>query len=518
MWNMACCMTITGRHRMANELQDKEQIAGKAKALADAILAFRDAANAREDFVKYKILVGFESVYPGHWQDQQYDYSAADRYRQEAAAQYIADIDPSNADGWFNFLTRCAETKSNDLATFPVFGQFLVNLAKAKPEIAENMLARAGEDLRRFTPAFLNGLAISERGDIYDRVLQQELAKASNLSGLARHLRYSGVRLPAVARQVLDKALEQKDDLAVIESLLFCMEHFGTGQVEDEERFFADAMTYLTERNDSRWVGETWFLYGDKSKFFDALTAERSALILDNLSNILKINHQVERILVGIAESRPEDVWDYFGGRVQRERSEVGSQFDAVPFSFHGLEKEFSKNPELAIRKGRTWYAGDKQLFQFRGGRLISNSFPDCSPAFAESLVQAIEVGSGDDADFALAVLQNYRGESTTHPVLKAIVAKYPDDAGKMSRVRAALDSTGVVHGELGFAEAYRNKKEALRDWLSDERPSVKAFAADHASELDNMIASETRRAEDDSAMRRLRFSQHEPTDSDEIE
>lgn len=501
---------------MANKPDDKALVAEKSRALADAILAFRDAANGRRDFVRYKVLVGFESVYPGHWEDFDYDFKDADEYRQKQAAEFIESINATNEDEWFDFLSRCAETKSNDMATFPVFGQFLVNLSKAKPEIAERMLARAGTDLRNFTAGFLNGLAVSNKPDIYDRVLERELSDGKNLAALARHLRYSDVRLPAIARRILDKALASHDDVAVIESLLFCMEHIGSGKIDDEERFFAEAMGYLNERHDRRWLGQAWFVHGRDSQFFANLNKERAALILKNLEDAPRVDHQIERLLKRVAEKRLEDVWDYFGRRILRERTnDDGGRFDAVPFQFHGLEKTLSRDPAMAIQKGKIWYAADNRLFRFRGGRLLSNAFPSCSPEFGTALKEVVESGSGEDADFVLAILQNYLGEPATHDVLKAIVARYSEDAGKLARVGVALDNTGVVQGEFGFVEAYRAKKDLIKGWLKDERPQVRAYAEEHLRHLDNRIASETRNAENDTAMRRLRYGGSEPEAED---
>ena len=75
-----------------------------------------------------------------------------------------------------------------------------------------------------------------------------------------------------------------------------------------------------------------------------------------------------------------------------------------------------------------------------------------------------------------------------------------------MDGVRASIDSTGVVSGELGFVEAWCAKKEFLTEWLADERPAVKAFAEKHIAELELMIASEQRRAESESEMRKRSY------------
>jgi hypothetical protein len=121
-----------------------------------AILNFRETINADDRFVRYKVLVGFESVYPGHWIDEEFDYKGADEYRRGEANRYIDEINPANENDWFDLIVRCAETKSNDLATF---GNFISKLAERKPEFADRFLAKASDDLRNFMAAFLNGLA-----------------------------------------------------------------------------------------------------------------------------------------------------------------------------------------------------------------------------------------------------------------------------------------------------------------------------------------------------------------------
>jgi hypothetical protein len=119
-----------------------------------------------------------------------------------------------------------------------------------------------------------------------------------------------------------------------------------------------------------------------------------------------------------------------------------------------------------------------------------------------------VKNGGDTEADFALAILQNYRGETSANVVLKEIVSRFPDDPRKMSGVRASIDSTGWVSGEFGLAEAWRAKKESLTEWLADERPVVKAFAERHIAELNLMIASEQRRAEVEREMRNRSYDQ----------
>ncbi|MFZ3017888.1 MAG: RelA/SpoT domain-containing protein [Gallionella sp.] len=493
---------------LAEDTENRFGCQAEAAALVAAIFKFRDTVNADKRFVRYKVLVGFESVYPGHWSEKEFNYKGADEYRREEANRYIDEIDAVNENDWFDLISRCAETKSNDLATFPVFGSFINNLAERKPEVADRFLAKAADDLRNFLAGFLNGLARSGRSDIYVRILETELESAKNLVGIARHLRYSDVKKPEFAARLLKRAIENDEAIAVIECLLFALESYGTEKVEDVDSYLREALTFLNDRKDSRWVSGAWFLE-EATKFYKELTPERTAQVLENLGYLRQVDYQAERILVRLAERQPEAIWDYFGARLAKEETAAGEDeelFEAVPFQFHGLENELSKDPQLAINKGLSWFSQDQRLFQFRGGRLLSSAFPDCTPEFATALAELVKAGGDTEADFALAILQNYRGETSSYVVLKEIVSRFPDDAHKMAGVRASIDSTGVVSGEFGFVEAWRAKKESLAEWLADERPTVHAFAEKHIAELELMIASEQRRAEAEREMRKRSY------------
>ena len=120
----------------------------------------------------------------------------------------------------------------------------------------------------------------------------------------------------------------------------------------------------------------------------------------------------------------------------------------------------------------------------------------------AAALAELVKAGGETETDFSLAILQNYRAETSTDVVLKEIVSRFPNNDRKMGGVRISINSTGEVSGEFGLAEAWRIKKESLTQWLTDERREVKAFAETHIAELDRMIASERRRVEAEREMR----------------
>jgi hypothetical protein len=104
--------------------------------------------------------------------------------------------------------------------------------------------------------------------------------------------------------------------------------------------------------------------------------------------------------------------------------------------------------------------------------------------------------------------MENYHGEETTQEVLKRIIKRFPKNENIRTSVIISLESTGVVMGEFGFANALREKLEIARSWQTDPRPEVRAFADAHIHSLQLRIADEQRRAEERKALRELEYDQ----------
>ncbi|MGN6321105.1 MAG: GTP pyrophosphokinase [Dyella sp.] len=488
-----------------------------AEELATAILRFRDCINGDERFVRYKVLVGFESVYPVQWDDLNFDFNTSEEYRKTECSRYLDEINAETEEEWFALITRCAETKSNDLATFPTFTDFLVQLAQRKPDVAQRFLNKAGRDLRGFLAAFLNGLFASSQQDIYEKTLAEELDSGDNLPAVARHLRYGNARNPSAARSLLDRSIAIQDSWSVMECLLLAMRHWGTDRVAAPDIYMRDALSYLTERKDARWVYQAWFSAGRESSFYDKVPSGLATQMLENMAYLPKINHQVEQILTQLAKHHLEAVWDYFGERLQHQDrdGDDAKSFEAVPFQLFGLEKALAKDPALALARGLAWFQRDAGLFEFRGGRLLSAAFPRDANDFFVALANLVKTGGETEVKFALAILRNYHGEAFTHSVLKEIVFLFPKNRALHSAVRACIESFGIAHGEHGVADAWRARRNLLDDWLKDSRQAVVAFAEREIATLTRMITDEERRAESDKRLRDMKYDDQPDSDDD---
>jgi hypothetical protein len=178
------------------------------------------------------------------------------------------------------------------MATFPVFGQFLVDLSKRNPEIADRCFARGDEDLLGFLPALLNGLAESAAEDIYNKNLEDQLTLGTHLTSLARHLRSDSAPNPASADRVLAKAISAQDDIAVMECLVLVMERFGTGVIDNEEELFRSSMEYLNQKRNAHWVRGAWF-QPKIGQFFSRLSEDNAKLLLTNLGPVRKLSNRL---------------------------------------------------------------------------------------------------------------------------------------------------------------------------------------------------------------------------------
>ena len=502
-------------HRRAQQIacatDDRFACKALARDLDTAILHFRDMVNADVGFVRYKTLVGYESVVPPQWDNEEFDYNKTEEYRRQRIAEYVESLSDETENEWYAIIERCAATKSNDMATFPFFGEFLALFAKQKPEIAERFLLRADDDVLNFLTAFLKGLYESGNAVIYDRTVTRYLSVGSHLWALARQWRLSAVQDETLVEAILDKAVSKKDDIAVMECVVAVVTRRSEGLESLIASCFEPGMRYLTARNDARWVDNAWFAPEAKA-FFAQLSEAVIELVLDNLMSVRRIDTHVEWILAYTASGHAGAVWRFLGRRILEDqcRRDCEDQYEAIPYQFYKLPKVLSQDVASAVRVTRSLYTPDDALFQFRGARLLGAMFPSFPENLAHELTALAATGTDDDLGFILQVLRAYQGQQTTHEVVKELVARLPEDDQRLGIAEICLQSTGTVSGEFGFAEAYRTRKAQIETWLNDARPRVRTFAERFVRRLEQSIAAEQRRAEQGKELRRRHFEDPE--------
>lgn len=492
--------------RPADALAEDPPVAAARSAFIDAILAFRDHINANRDFVVYKTLVGFESVFQPEWEGDPMDFQTEEAYRNARISELVAEVNTTNADTWLTTLQRCASTKSNDLATFPPFGRFLEELARTNSEIVEAYLDRLGEDLAAFLPAMLRGIEVTPRWSAARQKIDQWVTQRRYLSQILWHQRFTDKIDIELIKRALALAVEDGNDRAVLNAAEICAARSDVMLREDIGVIFASAIGYFKAKNNTNWANAIWANFG-KSSLPGSLTEEQIDLVLSALVPRRSIDTSAEWVLAPIAKHYPEKIIDFFGERLrQRDDDNVVDQYEAVPYTFTTLRPHLAATGKYVLAQCRAWHHEQPEHFEFRGGRILSVLFPEFTSALEGQLKEMLATDGAGAARFVVDVLAGYRGSPATHELYKRIVDAVPDVDQVLGSVEVALISTGVVRGEFGMVEAYQRKKNEFQPWLTDSRPRVKAYSEVHDRMLDRMIAAEQRRSEDDLEARKREY------------
>lgn len=480
-----------------------EQVSMARDTLRQAIFRFRDAVNDNIDFVTYKTLVGYESVFEPAWSDDGFDIEGEQAYRSEKIDALVASVTDDNADEWFVRLARCAETESNDLATFPSFGTFLERLGSTNPKILFDYLKREHPRLMGFLTSILSGL---EEGPCANRAsaLIREWVKAGNfVAEISWYFRVGKLVDLAFAKLALNVAISADDRNTILNMIAVADARHVEWGADTADTILLPAIAYFGQDGDTRWANSLWGLRAD-TNIFGKLTLAQSEAILSALIPQPDIQWREEDVLCAIAKHHPEAIVDFFGRRVSYEpENDMGRRYSAIPFQFYRLPEFLSGIPDSIVTTSFDWFMKDESLFEYRGGKLIANVYPELGGEIESALMPYARSHDPIQRRFAAKVLRSYAGEAFLHPLCKEIIAASGVADDLLEEVHIIIDETGVVSGEFGMVEAYMAKRAAVAAWLQDPRKAVKAFAKKHIALLDRMIASEQRRAESDIEQRK---------------
>lgn len=489
-------------------MRDDPDLAAARAQVEAAALTFRDVANANPDFVIYKTLVGFETVFPPAWEDKEFTYEQEKTYRAEQVDELLASVEEENADIWFDRISRYARTESNDAATFPVFGNFLERLALAQPAIVLGYIDRIEGPLANFLPGMLAGLMKSTEREQALAQIDAWLRAGTHIGHIAWYLRFADPFDEGLLRRALDSAIEHGDGHAVRNALIAAVSQFTAHPGTLVEEIFLPALSYLKAAADYSWARMPWFSWLG-SPIIRALNEEQARVVLDALVPYPGLEYDAEYIAAAIAERWPGSVVTFIGERQAFAQTDIAPpRYDAVPFTVHQLQQPLAAAPDIMLDGARTWFDANPRHFTYDGGRLLASVFPDLSNGLEARLVALIAGGSEKDMAFVLGVLSAFEGKPCVYGLVRTIVAALDSDSSLLHEARSVLYATGVVPGEFGFAELHIERKALLEPWLADPSERVRMFATDQIRKLDRRIAAENRSAEASIALRKLEYGE----------
>lgn len=474
--------------------------------LGNAITAFRAAVESNGEYGIFRLLVGFGGVFPPSWDNPSFDYQEEKEYRTQGVSDLVAGVTAENEGVWYERAMGFAGTRSNDLMTFPIFGDFLARLGEQRPAIALAWLEKLAEPLASFASAVLRGLQKVDPAGA-ERWLKSSIDAGRWLAEIAWFERNASPFDEAILAGALKRAIESDERHAIRTAMHAAGQRFPEAPGNLIAGIFMPALHHMSGKDDSSWVGAGWGAW-HFPELMHALDADQAAQVLAALQYYPDLDDSADQIVGAIGRTWPEAALDFFGERFRiAHGDERPDEFDPIPYTLDdSLREAFAAHPALLLQKAREWYDRDARNFRYFGGSLITSTFPAIGEGL-EPLLAALAAGSGADHAFLLSVLAAYDDVAIVAPTIRVLVAGLEAEDPLLDRAARILgDINGVVMGEMGIVERLDRTRTLLRDWLTDPNARVQTFAAREIETLDRRIAAETRAAEISRAARKLEF------------
>lgn len=479
---------------------------GMTEAIKASALDIRDLLAVDSEYQIYRDLIGFESIFED-WEasrSQQRDFAKIEAERKAAAENYIESITDETWPVWRERIFKFSETRSNDMATFPLFYEFLHNLAVAHPSFALELVRDHADKIELFNIPLFRGLFKGPLKEDFKPLALELAQNGEALNALTKMFIGSDDIDADILNAVLLSAIKKPDEFALTELLIVAGTTYEAHPKFAVERLFVPALNALNAMGSMNWVQQIWYQRQMRTLITN-LDTDTLGLFLTSLETTKTVSYQVEEFLKVIAEKNPEAVIDLFERRIETsERS--SSSIDAIPHSFHSLAEPLSQHPDLIVQKVKSWGGHDSSMFQFRGGRLVAITFPEFGEGLEAALMPLAASGEREDAKFVVGILRNYHGEKFIHALCRQLVIAHHKDKSLMTDVMISLKTTGVVMGEFGMADAYARKADELKYWLSDDEALVREFAKHYIQQLGLEEKHERLRSEESIELRKHKF------------
>jgi hypothetical protein len=507
-----------------------------------AALEVRDALASHHEYQIYKQLIGFEGIF-GQWEDltrseDAWDYSNTKRVA--AMRGYLDEINAQSYDTWRNRILEFSKTESDDLATFPVFYDFLEVIGREQPRMAMELLLQHEERMSRFLIPLVGGLwQMSPQAGSSDltnplqvnasgsglvevnieSVVKRWIDAGNHLTVIAKSIFKGGVARLGVLAAVVDRAAADDDQWALVNSMGVAATLYPEGGGEQARTIFMRALRVLSERGSARWASTVWY-----SRAFVAMVAGMDAgeraEILASMELLPKLEYESEQVLKVVGEQDASLVLDFLLRRIDVEKEEnerrrggadtglQTSSYEAIPHHLHNIDKLVATVPDRLVSGVRARFDPEQAaFFPYDGSaQLLKGVFPKFEAPLQSRLIDLIDKNDAVDLAFAVGVVRAYGGGAPIQDVCKAIVMKVPENSKTWNELWAALSSTGVVMGEYGIAEAMERKRDEFSPWAQDDDAQVRAFGEWVTDLFERSGAAERQRANEEIELRKYRY------------
>lgn len=446
----------------------------------------------------FRVFVGYDgSLGP----DYNFEQDREDRTKK--IKEFISNISEQNFEDWRQkILSIIKNYSSADPGAYTYFNIFLQKMGQNKPVLALRLINENEKELKPFLLNLVAGVWQSTKSQTAKDKISEWLSKNKHLSVCAFIFSVVDQIDEALFKRVFQRAKTAKNIEALNTIIRSIVELYPKSK--NLKPLFLDTVKELTKSNNTWWINHAW--YKGETILRD-LNNEDFEIILDNLNLLPSIDYHAEEILKPLTERQPERVIDFFYDRVKektrRKRGTLRDRYDAVPFNLHKLKDVLKKQEEVIVPKLLKWYSeGGKEhnwLFRWEASHLLEDIFPDFSPVLERELVAITKKKDKKSRDIVFSVLSKYKGYNLRlWNIVRVLVDTYAESKTYKEvegHLFGYLSQTGVVTGEYGLRDAYKNKKEALKDLRKTKNKNFLKFVENYEKYLDKQLSYETKRA-----------------------
>lgn len=480
-------------------------IAAYAK-LIDAMLRLRNILNADDDFVTFKTIVGYESVFPHMWEEGQANFSRNETVRNQAQDRLADTITGEDWPLWKSRLVDAASVKSHDGATFLPYLRFLSIVAERHPDLAFDLLD--DDDMPAWTMRPIAEVLLgSNLREKVETLLTSWLEEGRHLEEIAALAAFSEkVDTPMILKIAMD-AVERRDVSSCLCLMEGAIRRFADDRSFWRDRIFFPCLAVSKEKVAYHWIGSSWH-QPEMDSLFSSLTAVQSVTLLEAMVGVPDIDYPAEQILKEISSAHHQLVLDWFGRRIYRTTDETSAGFEPVPFQFQVVHEVLQPYPRDIIATMRQWSDSDSGMGSWYVSHFLSRIYPNYEEPLPSTLLDMVESADASELVFIVSSLQGFEGRSDLLPLLRTVLTSDAADDDIERHISHVLQETGIMRGEFGVANTYQAKADQLKTWLEDDDNRVSTFAAREIRSFERMVAVETRRAQEEIAMRRLQYGE----------
>ena len=501
---------LSRHYRMLHQnYSGKADIEEAHTILLSSIADARRILNEDEEFVVFKTLVGFESVFPHMWENERSDFKRNDAYRDAEQNRLAQSVNAETWNVWKQRVVRAANVKSQDGATFPPLKKLLSKLTALQPKLVLDLLKDRNEMPDWTISLLVNALWEHNRQAETNEILVSWIDDGRLLSEIAvAHIfcRYADA---ALVERLTEQAISRRDENACIALTEAAVRQFSAERALWRDTVFFPCLEVLQELRSLGWINRMRCDAADETSLFASLDERQAQSLLAALLMVPEIDYHEENILAALAKRFPEIVLDWFGSRLARSNDEAVTDYSAIPYSFSELREGLKLHPQKILTAVRNWYDAPETKGASGISYFLNRVYPEFDQALNDHLAIVVDQHEADTLQFLVEVLKGFNGKNELLPLLRQILRSpaAPDNIERS--IQSLIEETGVISGEFGLGQAYLGKAEMLEPWLQDDSDRVKRFAKSLIDGLKNRAAAENRWSEQEIALRRLRYGEN---------